>query len=195
MQLVSYPHITYFTTSAYEHSDITFDVNFDEIASRRVIYDITPSTNTEGYCAMIKRVDECEGWNDELLQKSIADQCIYFEQVLQGAQSFENCQLRPDTDYYLICFGLHGENITTPMVKIPFRTEPEREADCKVEGIEVVGPFDNFALYNYDPVKYATTFDGGMSMVGYYSVGINITISQSPRKMYFGFFSEDNIRG
>ena len=195
MQLVSYPHITYFTTSAYEHSDITFDVNFDEIASRRVIYDITPSTNTEGYCAMIKRVDECEGWNDELLQKSIADQCIYCEQVLQGAQSFENCQLRPDTDYYLICFGLHGENITTPMVKIPFRTEPEREADCKVEGIEVVGPFDNLALYNYDPVKYAATLDGAMGMVGYYSVGINITISQSPRKIHFGFFSEDNIRG
>ena len=195
MQLVSYPHITYFTTSAYEHSDITFDVNFDEIASRRVIYDITPSTNTEGYCAMIKRVDECEGWNDELLQKSIADQCIYCEQVLQGAQSFENCQLRPDTDYYLICFGLHGENITTPMVKIPFRTEPEREADCKVEGIEVVGPFDNLALYNYDPVKYAATLDGAMRMVGYYSVGINITISQSPRKIHFGFFSEDNIRG
>ena len=51
VQLASYPHTTYFTTSVYEDSDITFDVAIGEVNSRRVVYGVTPSSDLEGYCS------------------------------------------------------------------------------------------------------------------------------------------------
>ena len=196
VQLASYPHITYFTTSVYEHSDITFDVNFDEVAPRRVIYSITPSKDNEGYCATIKRVEECEEWSDELLQQSIADQSIKNGLVMHGAQTtVENYQLRPDTDYYLICFGLHGESITTPMTKIPFRTAPEREPDCKIESVEICGPFNATALYHYDPVKYADCYGEDYDFYDYCAVGVAVTLSQEPRMIYTTFLFESETAG
>lgn len=196
VQLASYPHTTYFTTSVYEHSDITFKASFDTIEPRRTIYSITPSVDNEGYCAMFKRVEECEEWSDELLQQSIADQCIKNGLVMQGAQtSIENYQLRPDTDYYLICFGLHGESITTPMTKIPFRTAPEREPDCKIEGVEICGPFNATALYRYDPVKYADCLDIDHEFYDYCAVGVAVSLNQEPRMIYATFLSEDQTWG
>ena len=196
IQLVSYPYYTYFTTSVYEHSDITFDVNFDEVAPRRAIYSITPSNENEGYCAVPRRVEECAEWSDELLQQSIADQCIKNGLVMQGTQTaIEEYKLRPDTDYYLICFGLHGESITTPMTKIPFRTATEREPDCKIEGVEICGPFNATALYNYDPVKYADCYDEDYDFYDYCAVGVAVTLNQEPRMIYATFLFEDQTRG
>lgn len=196
VQLASYPHTTYFTTSVYEHSDITFKASFDTIEPRRTIYSITPSIDNEGYCAMLKRVEECEEWSDELLQQSIADQCIKNGLVMQGAQtSIENYQLRPDTDYYLICFGLHGESITTPMTKIPFRTAPEREPDSKIESVEICGPFNANALYYYDPVKYADCYDEDYDFYDYCAVGVAVSLNQEPRMIYATFLFEDQTLG
>ena len=196
IQIVSYPYYTYFTTSVYEHSDITFDVNFDEVAPRRAIYSITPSNDNEGYCAVPRRVEECAEWSDELLQQSIADQCIKNGLVMQGTQTaIEEYKLRPDTDYYLICFGLHGESITTPMTKIPFRTAPEREPDCKIEGVEICGPFNATALYHYDPVKYADCYDEDYDFYDYCAVGVAVTLNQEPRMIYATFLFEDQTKG
>lgn len=196
VQFASYPHTTYFTTSVYEHSDITFKASFDTIEPRRTIYSITPSVDNEGYCAMLKRVEECEEWSDELLQQSIADQCITNGLVMQGAQtSIENYQLRPDTDYYLICFGLHGESITTPMTKIPFRTAPEREPDSKIESVEICGPFNANALYYYDPVKYADCYDEEYDFYDYCAVGVAVSLNQEPRMIYATFLFEDQTLG
>ena len=196
VQLVSYPHTTYFTTSVYEHSDISFDASFDTIEPRRVVYNITPSVDNEGYCAMFMRVEECAEWSDELLQQSIADQCIKNGRVMQGAQTaIEDYQLRPDTDYYLICFGLHGESITTPMTKIPLRTATERESDCKIEGVEICGPFKATALYHYDPVKYADCFDMDYEFYDYCAVGAAVNLSQEPRMIYATFLFENETWG
>ena len=196
VQLASYPYYTYFTTSVYEHSNITFEASFDTIEPRRAIYSITPSVDNEGYCAMIKRVEECEEWSDELLQQSIADQSIKNGLVMQGAQTaIENYQLRPDTDYYLICFGLHGESITTPMTKIPFRTAPEREPDCKIESVEICGPFNATALYHYDPVKYADCYDLDYEYYDYCVVGAAVPLNQEPRMIYATFLFESETAG
>lgn len=196
VQLASYPHITYFTASVYEHSSITFDVNFDTIEPRRAICSIIPSNDNEGYCAMFKRVEECAEWSDELLQQSIADQCIKNGLVMQGTQTaIEEYKLRPGTDYYLICFGLHGESITTPMTKIPFRTATERESDCKIESVEICGPFNATALYNYDPVKYADCNDLDYEFYDYCVVGAAVPLNREPRMIYATFLFESETAG
>lgn len=195
VQLISYPHTTYFTTSVYEDSDITFDVAFGEVNSRRVVYGVTPSSDLEGYCSVVMPVAEYNVWDEELLKQRIADQCVKNDDVRFGNANYEDYTLIPDTDYYVVCLGCHGEVATSEMTTIPFRTEPEREPDCKIEGVEICGPFNATALYRYDPVKYADCFDIDHEFYDYCAVGVAVTLSQEPRMIYATFLSEDQTWG
>lgn len=191
VQLVSYPHTTYFTTSVYEDSDITFDVEIGEVNSRRVVYEVMPSSDMEGYCSVVMPVAEYNDWDEELLKQSIADQCVKNDDVRFGNANYEDYTLIPDTDYYVVCLGCHGEVATSEMTTIPFRTEPEREPDCKIEGVEICGPFNATALYRYDPVKYADCLDIDHEFYDYCAVGVAVSLNQEPRMIYATFLSED----
>lgn len=195
VQLVSYPHTTYFTTSIYEDSDITFDVEIGEVNSRRVVYGVTPSSDMEGYCSVVMPVAEYNDWDKELLKQRIADQCVKNDDVRFGNANYEDYTLIPDTDYYVVCLGCHGEVATSEMTTIPFRTEPEREPDCKIEGVEICGPFNATALYRYDPVKYADCYDLDYELYDYCAVGVAVTLSQEPRMIYATFLFEDETFG
>ena len=195
VQLASYPHTTYFTTSVYEDSDITFDVAIGEVNSRRVVYGVTPSSDLEGYCSVVMPVAEYNVWDEELLKQRIADQCVKNDDVRFGNANYEDYTLIPDTDYYVVCLGCHGEVATSEMTTIPFRTEPEREPDCKIEGVEICGPFNATALYRYDPVKYADCLDIDHEFYDYCAVGVAVTLSQEPRMIYATFLSEDQTWG
>lgn len=195
VQLVSYPHTTYFTTSVYEDSDITFDVEIGEVNSRRVVYGVTPSSDMEGYCSVVMPVAEYNDWDEELLKQRIADQCVKNDDVRFGNANYEDYTLMPDTDYYVVCLGCHGEVATSEMITIPFRTEPEREPDCKIEGVEICGPFNATALYRYDPVKYADCYDLDYELYDYCAVGVAVTLSQEPRMIYATFLFEDETFG
>lgn len=195
VQLASYPHTTYFTTSVYEDSDITFDVAIGEVNSRRVVYGVTPSSDMEGYCSVVMPVAEYNDWNEELLKQRIADQSVKNDNVRFGNANYEDYTLIPDTDYYVVCLGCHGEVATSEMTTIPFRTEPEREPDCKIEGVEICGPFNATALYRYDPVKYADCLDIDHEFYDYCAVGVAVTLSQEPRMIYATFLPEDETYG
>lgn len=195
VQLVSYPHTTYFTTSVYEDSDITFDVAIGEVNSRRVVYGVTPSSDLEGYCSVVMPVAEYNDWDEELLKQRIADQCVKNDDVRLGNANYEDYTLIPDTDYYVVCLGCHGEVATSEMTTIPFRTEPEREPDCKIEGVEICGPFNATALYRYDPVKYADCLHIDHEFYDYCAVGVAVTLNQEPRMIYATFLSEDQTWG
>lgn len=195
VQLASYPYYTYFTTSVYEDSDITFDVAIGEVNSRRVVYGVAPSNDMEGYCSVVMPVAEYNVWDEELLKQRIADQCVKNDDVRFGNANYEDYTLIPDTDYYVVCLGCHGEVATSEMITIPFRTEPEREPDCKIEGVEICGPFNATALYNYDPVKYADCYDLDYEFYDYCAVGVAVTLSQEPRMIYATFLSEDETFG
>ena len=195
VQLVSYPHTTYFTTSIYEDSDITFDVEIGEVNSRRVVYGVTPSSDMEGYCSVVMPVAEYNDWDKELLKQRIADQCVKNDDVRFGNANYEDYTLIPDTDYYVVCLGCHGEVATSEMTTIPFRTEPEREPDCKIEGVEICGPFNATALYRYDPVKYADCYDLSYELYDYCAVGVAVSLSQEPRMIYATFLFEDETWG
>ena len=195
VQLASYPHTTYFTTSIYEDSDITFDVEIGEVNSRRVVYEVTPSSDMEGYCSVVMPVAEYNDWDEELLKQRIADQCVKNGVIYFGHADYEDYTLTPDTDYYVVCLGCHGEVATSVMTTIPFRTEPKREADSKIEGVEICGPFNATALYRYDPVKYADCYDIDYDIHDYCAVGVAVSLSQEPRMIYATFLFEDQTRG
>lgn len=195
VQLVSYPQTTYFTTSIYEDSNITFDVEIGEVNSRRVVYEVTPSSDMEGYCSVVMPVAEYNDWDKELLKQRIADQCVKNDDVRFGNANYEDYTLIPDTDYYVVCLGCHGEVATSEMTTIPFRTEPWCEPDSKIEGVEICGPFNATALYNYDPVKYADCYDLDYEFYDYCAVGVAVTLSQEPRMIYATFLFEDETFG
>ena len=195
LQVVSYPQFTHFTTSIYQNSDITFDVEIGEVNSRRVVYGVTPSSDMEGYCSVVMPVAEYNDWDEELLKQRIADQCVKNDDVRFGNANYEDYTLIPDTDYYVVCLGCHGEVATSEMTTIPFRTEPEREPDSKIEGVEICGPFNATALYRYDPVKYADCCDLDYEFYDYCAVGVAVTLSQEPRMIYATFLFEDQTRG
>ena len=195
LQVVSYPQFTHFTTSAYQNSDITFDVEIGEVNSRRVVYEVTPSSDMEGYCSRVMPVAEYNDWDEELLKQRIADQCVKNDDVRFGNVNYEDYTLMPDTDYYIVCLGCHGEVATSDMTTIPFRTEPKREPDSKIEGVEICGPFNATALYRYDPVKYAGFCDIDYEIHDYCAVGVAVTLSQEPRMIYATFLFEDETFG
>ena len=195
LQVVSYPQFTHFTTSIYQNSDITFDVEIGEVNSRRVVYEVTPSSDMEGYCSVVMPVAEYNDWDEELLKQRIADQCVKNDDVRFGNVNYEDYTLIPDTDYYVVCLGCHGEVATSEMTTIPFRTEPKRESDSKIEGVEICGPFNATALYRYDPVKYADCYDLDYELYDYCAVGVAVTLSQEPRMIYATFLFEDQTWG
>ncbi len=195
VQLVSYPQTTYFTTSIYEDSNITFDVEIGEVNSRRVVYEVTPSSDMEGYCSVVMSVAEYNDWDKELLKQRIADQSVKNDDVRFGNANYEDYTLIPDTDYYVVCLGCHGEVATSEMTTIPFRTKPWCEPDSKIEGVEICGPFNATALYNYDPVKYADCYDLDYEFYDYCAVGVAVSLSQEPRMIYATFLFEDETFG
>ena len=196
LQVVSYPQFTHFTTSIYQNSDITFDVEISEVNSRRVVYGVTPSSDIEGYCSVVMPVAEYNDWDEELLKQRIADQCVKNDDVRFGNANYEDYTLIPDTDYYVVCLGCHGEVATSEMTTIPFRTEPEREADCKIINVEVCAPFHAETLYNYDPVKYADRMgDWQYNVEDFYATGVDMTLEGEPRMIYSRFFADEEVDG
>ena len=196
LQVVSYPQFTHFTTSIYQNSDITFDVEIGEVNSRRVVYGITPSSDMEGYCSVVMPVAEYNDWDEELLKQRIADQCVKNDDVRFGNANYEDYTLMPDTDYYVVCLGCHGEVATSEMTTIPFRTEPEREADCKIINVEVCAPFHAETLYNYDPVKYADRMnDWQYNVEDFYATGVDMILEGEPRMIYSRFFADEEVDG
>lgn len=196
LQVVSYPNYIHFTTSAYQNSDITFDVAIGEVNSRRVVYGVTPSSDMEGYCSVVMPVAEYNDWDEKLLKQRIADQCVKNDNVRFGNANYEDYTLIPDTDYYIVCLGCHGEVATSEMTSIPFKTEPEFEADYKITSVEVCTPFHAETLYNYDPVKYADRInDWQYDMNDFYAAGVNMTLEGEPRMIYSRFFTDEEVEG
>ena len=196
LQVVSYPQYTHFTTSIYQNSDITFDVEIGEVNSRRVVYGVTPSSDMEGYCSVVMPVAEYNDWDEELLKQRIADQCVKNDDVRFGNANYEDYTLIPDTDYYVVCLGCHGDVATSEMITIPFRTEPEREPDCKIINVEVCAPFHAETLYNYDPVKYADRIgDWQYNVEDFYATGVDMTLEGEPRMIYSRFFADEEVDG
>ena len=196
LQVVSYPQFTHFTTSIYQNSDITFDVEIGEVNSRRVVYEVMPSSDLEGYCSVVMSVAEYNAWDEELLKQRIADQSVKNDDVRFGNANYEDYTLMPDTDYYVVCLGCHGEVATSEITTIPFRTEPEREADCKIINVEVCAPFHAEALYNYDPVKYADRMgDWQYNAEDFYATGVDMTLEGEPRIIYSRFFADEEVDG
>ena len=196
LQVVSYPNYIHFTTSAHQNSDITFDVAIGEVNSRRVVYGVTPSSDMEGYCSVVMPVAEYNDWDEELLKQRIADQCVKNDNVRFGNANYEDYTLIPDTDYYIVCLGCHGEVATSEMTSIPFKTEPEFEADCKITSVEVCAPFHAETLYNYDPVKYADRInDWQYDMNDFYAAGVDMTLEGEPRMIYSRFFTDEEVEG
>ncbi|MBR5771248.1 MAG: hypothetical protein IKY20_06785 [Alistipes sp.] len=196
LQVVSYPQFTHFTTSIYQNSDITFDVEIGEVNSRRVVYGVTPSSDMEGYCSVVMSVAEYNDWDEELLKQRIADQCVENDDVRFGNANYEDYTLIPDTDYYVVCLGCHGEVATSEMTTIPFRTEPEREADSKIINVEACAPFHAETLYNYDPVKYADRMgDWQYNVEDFYATGVDMTLEGEPRMIYSRFFADEEVDG
>ena len=196
LQVVSYPQFTHFTTSIYQNSDITFDVEIGEVNSRRVVYGVTPSSDMEGYCSVVMPVAEYNDWDEELLKQRITDQSVKNGDVRFGNMNYEDYTLMPDTDYYVVCLGCHGEVATSEMTTIPFRTEPEREPDCKIINVEVCAPFHAETLYNYDPVKYADRMDDWQyNAEDFYATGVDMTLEGEPRMIYSRFFADEEVDG
>lgn len=196
LQVVSYPNYIHFTTSAHQNSDITFDVEIGEVTSRRVVYGVTPSSDMEGYCSVVMSVAEYNDWDEELLEQYITDQSVKNGIIYFGHADYEDYTLMPDTDYYVVCLGCHGEVATSEMITIPFRTEPEREPDCMIINVEVCAPFHAETLYNYDPVKYADRMDDWQyNAEDFYATGVDMTLEGEPRMIYSRFFADEEVDG
>lgn len=130
-----------------------FEVDIKELSETNVIFDITPADKAMTYTVLsISKKMNDEISDDEVLFDEIIS--VYEEQAYSNGMSLEDfikksnmlvkgdiksgiiSQLKPDTDYVLLTFGMNtsGELLSS-IVRTPFHTEP-------VEFIEISFGFD-----------------------------------------------------
>ena len=117
-----------YTTEGAARSEMTFEIEVWDIGHMEASFSITPSNDTDKYCALVAPWDGISTADEQMHQ--IVNQWGSWMDVMSndrgkvehsGTNSFK--LPAADTDYYIIAFGYDG-GITTEAVMKTFRTLP-----------------------------------------------------------------------
>lgn len=134
-------------------------------------------------------------WDEELLLQRLVDdgtnRGIYF-----GTHESE-VYTSPDTDYYILCVGVHGGVAATEnIVKFEFTTPSQPEPMCRITGVDILGPYHPSALYVYDSEKYYHLSDWGYAdFQGYCNVATDLHYEGEPMNVYSLFLADEYVEG
>ncbi|MBE6202704.1 MAG: hypothetical protein E7135_03515 [Rikenellaceae bacterium] len=197
IQMVSYPEIVKFTTGMCSMTDISFEMTQNEIHGRMVDFTITPSDDMGGYYVTVMSKEAYESWDSSLLHQRLVDEGWYRGDICYGESNHEFRFLNPETDYCVVCVGVHGGVATTEDITMfPITTPAPTEPKCRVTGFDCYGPFYAGALNDYDHTKYHMN-DSWVSlyMSGYCAVGVDIYVEGEVSQLYATFLSDDDTVG
>ncbi len=171
-----------FTTTQLPSDEVTFHVEFSNVAFDGFDYTITPSDLDFPYYACLRAAFPYQGFSDaELLETILMEDSFMLDYyAAPGVQSLENegvcCT---DTEYLLLIFGYANGAPTTGIQKFSQRTAPAAAApaDCTFtvtpsnltsRGVEItVTPSDETAMYMFDLIEAADYEAVRADMTGY----------------------------
>lgn len=121
----------------------TFEINISSVQDDRASVYVIP-TQQESYVALFELQEYMydEQGNplsdDEIIDAILAAQGSYItNHVYSSTSSVSECPLIPNKNYWCLVFGYFGGEVTTPLTKVAFKTEPADPQD--VEFIITVG--------------------------------------------------------
>lgn len=160
-QMVSRPEVINFSTEMVQPSDMTIDINVDNLYVRVCDLKITPSKNDENYKMLLTPTEYFEsGYTDEDLIEAVLYDYSSFAYTFQGEVSSHINTLYPSTEYIVVTFGYSGGVITTPVFKKVFTTEAEGECELAVTDVAYGGPYLPSELKALDPKRFYNLPDG-----------------------------------
>lgn len=116
-----------FTTSLAAQSDMTFQVEINEVDYGRVQAMITPSNEQEQYICSVQMAESLDWYESEseFMEFLLMDLKYWFggveDSLHQGPYALDFTGLVPQTDYVIVCFGYDGAP-TTSLFTTPFTT-------------------------------------------------------------------------
>lgn len=152
--LVSKPVVKHFTTGDVVMSDMTFEVDLEEVYSRVVKFTVTPSSLEETYTIFVPKSEELGDMTDEEIVEWATT--TYWLNEYSGVYTYNDTLLQPDTEYSILIFGFYAEAATTALTRIDFKTEPAAPAENKITKINMGGPYDPVAIAELNPDVYGS---------------------------------------
>ena len=150
-QVVSVPHITYFTTGNVDSSDMTIDIAIENVYARVGDISIIPSSQEEGYCVFIGTQDVIPTEGD-IIEWILSK---YSVSPIVGTYTEHMNSLIPETDYSILAFGYYGGKATTGLFRVDFTTTAAGTCENSVKQINVGAPYSAAELAEIDPETYA----------------------------------------
>lgn len=162
------PVLEYFKTGAPTASENTFELTVENLKSRKATVTVTPS-NEDSYVALVQPVSRFAGMSDQAILEEVCNK--FTLAPISGAMTTDAVGLEPDTEYWLMAFGVNGGVATTALYKEPFRTPVATPSNASLE-------FRHEAFYDVAQVA-ALDADWG-KFIGYCEVILPVEVVADP---------------
>ena len=181
-QVVSAPHVEYFRTGVVEQSDMTIDIQVENVYTRVADVAITPTTNDPYAIALVLKSDVPEGSDSDILNWLTG---TFGLSTYQGTVVSHLNTLDPETEYTILAFGYFGGVITTDLYRADFKTEAEGICENSVVGIEHCGPYSPMDLHEVDPEFFFSPDMAAMyEQMGYYMMWVEVATEQPTQDLF-----------
>lgn len=176
--VVSNPIVEYFSTGAVQHSDMTFEVRFENIKPRSVDVTITPSTDETYTAVMMYAKNLPEGNKQEQLDYVMSK---YAPIELSGVYEEHIDQLPPATEFVIAVCGYYAGAATTELFVYEFTTAEDGVGKNVVTKVQCSA---------YDLEEVAALEPYYKSFLGYadYFLSVEVTTAQPSSTLHFDVF-------
>lgn len=176
--VVSNPIVEYFSTGAVQHSDMTFEVRFENIKPRSVDVTITPSTDETYTAVMMYAKNLPEGNKQEQLDYVMSK---YAPIELSGVYEEHIDQLPPATEFVIAVCGYYAGAATTELFVYEFTTAEDGVGENVVTKVQCSA---------YDLEEVAALEPYYKSFLGYadYFLSVEVTTAQPSSTLHFDVF-------
>lgn len=176
--VVSNPIVKYFSTGAVQHSDMTFEVRFENIKPRSVDVTITPSTDETYTAVMMYAKNLPEGNKQEQLDYVMSK---YAPIELSGVYEEHIDQLPPATEFVIAVCGYYAGAATTELFVYEFTTAEDGVGKNVVTKVQCSA---------YDLEEVAALEPYYKSFLGYadYFLSVEVTTAQPSSTLHFDVF-------
>ncbi len=180
-QVVSKPQLVNFRTGDVLQSDMQLDIQVTNNYVRVADIAVTPSYNDVPYTVALIATEEVPEGDDNVIIQWMTDN--FQLDIFKGSIFSHLNTLKPDTEYSVLAFGYYGGEVTTPLFRKDFTTEPEGECLNSIVSVTWDAPYSLAELEARFPDKY---FNYGMfESMGWYAMWAEIETAEPTQDMFF----------
>lgn len=147
--LCSTPSVAYFATGEPLLTEISIDIEVDNITPYSAYLTITPSNNDPYACVFLSK-DQMPNTGDEMSDMEIIIE-YYMPAILTGPHYEELTPLMPATDYIVVAFGIEDDLPASQMFSYEFTSGDATKGNVNITDIELLKVYDARAILKLEP--------------------------------------------